>query len=211
MTAHASRLRSGIPCRVADEEPRVGGSHRVYKLIFEDSVAWAARENIDVKSWRLDLKAIDKLRFIVAKRPGLRVPAVYLNLDDRIMYMEWVDGEPVRAWNHQISAPNRHRFLDGLAEFLLQLWTLEVPQKFAEDTDRLYSKWLTSSLDRSIRRTLNKTARWGNAVEYLIMRAMIPDYTAGLEAYPLAFAHGDMNGKNVVRAKDYEFTGYVST
>ncbi|KAJ6780909.1 hypothetical protein PWT90_03984 [Aphanocladium album] len=208
--AYASRLRSGITCAIANEEPRMGGSHRVYKLVFADSVVWAARENIDPNNWGLDLNATEKLRYIKEQRPNLRAPLTFVNKKDRVIYMEWLNGDVLFAWDHHISLANRCRFLDGLAEFLLQLWTVEAPPKFATQTDRSYSAWLTKSLDRGVHRTLNKTARWGDAIDYLIMRSMIPQYAAELDSYNrLGFAHGDMHAENMMRTEDFEFTGAI--
>ncbi|OAA80303.1 Protein kinase-like domain protein [Akanthomyces lecanii RCEF 1005] len=208
--ANASRLRSGISCSFAREEPRAGGSHRVFKIIFEDSVVWAARENIDPELWETDLKGIKKLQYIRQQRPSLQAPDIFVVEEDHIMYLDWVKGKPLSVWNLQIPRSNRHQFLDGFADFLLQLWTIEAPPEFVTDTRDSYAAWLTKSLDRGLRRTFNKTARWGNAVDYLIMRSMIPDYASKFDKYTeFGFSHGDMNAYNILRAENFELTGVI--
>lgn len=100
--------------------------------------------------------------------------------------------------------------MTGLAEFLLQIWTVHVPLDFALEKNPLYSVWLTESLDRGLRRTLSGTARWGNAVDYLIMRSMIPDYAAEFDSFSgFGFMHGDLNAHNIMRSDDFYLTGQV--
>lgn len=78
---------------------------------------------------------------------------------------------------------------------MLQLWSTPIP---SPDKKGLYSAWLTESLDRGLKRTLNGSSRWGNAVGYLIMRSMIPEY-AGFDKYPaIGFDHGDLNAYNIM-------------
>lgn len=92
--------------------------------------------------------------------------------------------------------------------FLLQqLWSVTPPASMSR-TSSSYSTWLTSSLDRALRRTLAGTARWGgNAVDYLIMRSMIPDNAKVDECTELGFAHGDLNAYNVMVDEEFRLTG----
>ncbi|CDM30461.1 unnamed protein product [Penicillium roqueforti FM164] len=70
-----------------------------------------------------------------------------------------------------------------MTDFLLQMWTARAPPDLTIVQPCLYSDWLTESLDRGIRRTLNGTAKWGNAIDYLIMRSMIPGYAVRFDQY----------------------------
>lgn len=78
-----------------------------------------------------------------------------------MLYQEWICGKPLGTWNPEIPLNKRHRLLDDLAEFLVQLWTVPVPipSDVAQERSCSYSVWLTQSLDRGLRRTLNGTAR----------------------------------------------------
>lgn len=204
----ASRLRDGIPCTFADEEPRVDGSHRVFKLTFQDGVVWAARQNTDPSERATDLGTVEKLQYIKEQRPDIPAPSILVDKEHGVAYNEWVHGEPLTAWSSTIALPDRRGFLDGLAEFLLQLWTVPVPARFATETESSYSAWLMKSVDRGVRRTLSKTARWGDAVDYLIMRSMIPHFAAELDTFTESlFSHGDMYAHNMLKSETFELTG----
>ncbi|PGH11430.1 hypothetical protein AJ80_07108 [Polytolypa hystricis UAMH7299] len=73
-----------------------------------------------------------------------------------------------------------------------------------------YSAWLTESLDRALRRTLSGTARWGDAVDYVIMRSMIPSYYTKWDHYiDIGFAHGDLDAYNIMIDANFQLTGVV--
>lgn len=204
----ASRLRLGIPCVLADECPCLGGSHRVFKIIFEDSVQWAARISNDPDDWKAKLRVVRQFQHIKKQRPKIKAPDLFVEEEYPVVYSEWVSGKPLAIWNSRIPLLKRQRLLDDLAEFLLQLWTTPVPSTFAQEKNCLYSTWLTKSLDRGLRRTLRGTARWGNAINYLIMRSMIPDYAAEYDEYSgIGFAHGDLNAYNIMKSDDFHLTG----
>lgn len=93
--AEASRLRSGVPCSFADESSRSGRSHNVFKIIFQDSVQWAARVGQDADSWKLDLRAIKHFQHIKQHNPSIRAPTVFFRDDYPVLYLEWVSGEPL--------------------------------------------------------------------------------------------------------------------
>ncbi|KAJ5641421.1 hypothetical protein N7490_005421 [Penicillium lividum] len=205
----ASRLRSGVPCSLADESPRVGGSHHVFKINFADSVHWAARISIDPNSWKGELLAIKKFQHIKKKQPEIKAPDIFVDEECHVLYSEWVIGKPLAIWNHQIHSLKRLRMLDDLAEFLLHLWTTPVPSDLATDKDCRYSTWLMESLDRGLRRTLAGTARWGNAVNYLIMRSMVSDYAAEFDNTGIGFSHGDLNAYNIMTDEDLNITGII--
>lgn len=208
LTEVASRLRLGIPCVLADQSPCLGGSHRVFKIIFVDSVQWAARVSDDSFNWKNELRAVWQLRHIKKQRPMIKAPDLFVDEEYPVVYSEWVSGKPLAIWNFQIPLLKRQRLLVDLADFLLQLWTTPVPSALAQEKSRLYSTWLTESLDRGLRRTLRGTARWGNAINYLIMRSMIPDYAAKYDGYSdIGFAHGDLNADNIMKSEEFHLTG----
>lgn len=200
----ASRLRR-VPCTII-EPPLEGGSHTVYKITFDDSVEWVVRTNKVKGNSEIDTRAAKKLRYIRKIKPDIKVPEVYI--DGGIIFTEWMAGEPLRVWNFQIALARRHTFLDGLAEVLLQLWTTPTAEGSASGTTGLYSTWLITSLDRALRRTLLGTARWGDAIDYLIMRSMIPAYSDAVDQYStLGFAHGDLNAHNLIRTENFQLAG----
>lgn len=206
--SEASRLRLGIPCSLADETPHHGGSHSVFKIVFEDSVQWAARVGHDPNNWKNEVRAIQNLQHIKQQCPEIRAPNLFFKADHPVVYSEWVSGEPLAIWNLQIPLIKRQRLLDDLAEFLLQLWTTSAPPALVPAQDLRYSVWLTQSLDRGVRRTLTGTARWGNAIDYLIMRSMIPNYAAEIDKHTgVGFSHGDLNAYNVMKDDNFHLTG----
>lgn len=206
--SEASRLRLGVPCSLADENPCHGGSHRVFKVVFEDSVRWAARVSHDSSNWKNELRAVRQFQHIKQQRPEIKAPNLFVKAEHPVLYSEWVIGKPLATWNFQIPLVKRQRLLNDLAEFLLQLWTTPVPSALAPEKSRLYSVWLTESLDRGLRRTLTGTARWGNAMDYLIMRSMIPSYAAEFDKYTgVGFTHGDLNAHNIMKSDDFHLTG----
>ncbi|CEJ85716.1 hypothetical protein VHEMI03867 [[Torrubiella] hemipterigena] len=133
---------------------------------------------------------------------------MYADAHSRIILTEWIDSEPLTVWNSQISLDTRHSFLASLADFSIQLWTAPVEPELAVDKTSSYSAWLTNSLDRGLRRTIQGTARWGSTIDYLIMRSMVRRYSKDLDGGQiLGFAHGDMNAHNVMRTKDFQLAG----
>jgi hypothetical protein len=208
LISEASRLRSGIQCNLADESPLHGGSHRVFRIVFEDSVQWAARVGNDPSNWENEIRTVKQFQYIKEQRPKIKAPDLFVNEEHHVVYSEWVDGQPLAIWDSQIPLLGRQRLLEDLAVFLLQLWTTPVPPALAQEKSRTYSIWLTESLDRGLRRTLKGTGKWGNAINYLIMRSMISDYAAEYDHYPgVGFAHGDLNAHNIMRNDDFHLTG----
>lgn len=208
MLSEASRLGQGISCSIAQEDAHHGCSHTVYKIISENSIEWAARICHDSDNWQYEIRALKLLQYIKQQRPNLRTPNVFFRDDHPVLYSEWVRGEPLAIWNHGIPAIKRETLLDDFAEFVLQLWTIPAPPDLSSTQSSSYSVWLSQSLDRGLRRTLNGTARWGDPIDYLIMRSMIPEYTVGLDKYTaIGFSHGDLNTFNVMRDEDFHLTG----
>ncbi|OJD11018.1 hypothetical protein AJ78_08123 [Emergomyces pasteurianus Ep9510] len=203
-----SRLRPGIQWSLPESTPRRGGSHDVYKVLFQDSTQWAARVCHDPDDWESDLRALEKFTYIKRKCPEIKAPDIFF--EDYVLYSEWLPGRPLAIWNSQIALAQRHRLLDDLADFLLQLWTVPGPASMMSTPSSLpYSTWLTDSLDRALRRTLSGTAKWGNAVDYLIIRSMIPSYAKWDNYIELGFAHGDLNSYNIMIDANFQLTGVI--
>lgn len=182
----------------------------MFKIIFNDSVQWAARVPNNLDDWRYEVHAFKQFQYIKKHCPELKAPDLLFEEDHPILYSEWVTGMPLTIWNLQIPLRRRQRFLNDFVEFLLQLWTITVPPALTSETKISYSCWLTESLDRALKRTLNGTARWGHAIDYLIMRSMIPEY-AGFDLYTeIGFDHGDLNASNVLIGEEFELTGYAT-
>lgn len=202
----ASRLRNGVLCKYEDGCEYHGRSHSVYKIVFEDSIEWAARVGREPSNWVGELRAIKNFQHIKQHRPTIKAPALFFDENYPVLYSEWIHGEPLAIWNHDVALIQRQRLLGDLADFLLQLWT--VPALSTEDSPTTYSTWLRNSLDRGLKRTLAGTARWGDAIDYLIMRSMIPGYAEQFDAYPgLRFAHGDLNAQNILVDSDFHLKG----
>ncbi|KAJ0423338.1 hypothetical protein BJY00DRAFT_279031 [Aspergillus carlsbadensis] len=162
----------------------------------------------DSNNWKNELRAVRQFHHIKKQRPMIKAPDRFVEEDHPVVYSEWVSGKPLAIWNSQIPLLKRQRLLSDLAEFLLQLWTTPVPSALAQEKSCSYSTWLTESLDRGLRRTLNGTARWGDAINYLIMRSMIPDYAAEYdELSGVGFTHGDLNAHNIMTSDEFHLTG----
>lgn len=124
-----------------------------------------------------------------------------------MLYSEWVSGETIGAWSN-IPLVQREKILDEFAEFLLQLWSTKVPAGPEQEGTRLYSVWLREMTDEIIREFLDGKPRFGNVVDYLIMRSMIPGYVGDLDNYPdLGFDHGDLNASNVMLDDNFKIAG----
>ncbi|KNG85966.1 hypothetical protein ANOM_006109 [Aspergillus nomiae NRRL 13137] len=120
-------LREVVRCSLADEDPCQGGSHKVFKIVFKDSVQWAARVCHDPDNWKYELRAVKMFQHIKQSHPDIKAPGVLFKAEHPVLYSEWVSGEPLAVWNSQIPLNKRQRLLEDLAEFLLQLWTTAAP------------------------------------------------------------------------------------
>ncbi|RMZ38752.1 hypothetical protein CA14_003746 [Aspergillus flavus] len=208
--SEAFRLHQVVRCSLAEEDPCQGGSHKVLKVVFEDSVQWAARLCHDPNNWKYELRAVKMFQHIKQTHPDIRAPSVFFKAEHPVLYSEWVTGKSLKVWNSQIPLNKRQTLLKDLAEFLLQLWTTAVPPDFMPEQKPRYSAWLTESLDRGLRRTLTGTARWGDAIDYLIMRSMIPKYAGDYDKYTdVGFVHGDLKAYNIIKDDDFHLTGVV--
>lgn len=154
----ARRFRSDTPI-TAVEGPFLGGSHQVFKITFQVGMRWAARTCTNDDLWSTELQAAEQLQYLKSQQPGMKAPSTFIDEEHHVVFAEWVEGGPLAVWNIRIPLDTRHRMLDDLAEFLLQLWSIPVPGSLSCSTTQPYPVWLTESLDRGLRRTLNGTAR----------------------------------------------------
>ncbi|KAE8401048.1 hypothetical protein BDV37DRAFT_273937 [Aspergillus pseudonomiae] len=170
LLSEARCLREGVQCSLADEDPCQGGSHKVFKVVFEDSVQWAARVCHDPNNWKYELRAVKIFQHIKHSHPDIKAPGMFFKAEHPVLYSD--------------------------------------PPGFMPESKPRYSAWLTESLDRGLRRTLTGTARWGDAIDYLIMRSMIPGYAGDYDKYTdVGFAHGDLNAYNIIKDNDFHLTG----
>ncbi|KAJ5185438.1 hypothetical protein N7491_006694 [Penicillium cf. griseofulvum] len=204
----ASHLRLGIPCSFVDKTPHHGGSHTVFKIVFADSVEWAARVGHDSNNWQNELRAVKTFQCLKQQCTAIKAPLLLPGINYPVIYSEWVNGAPLAIWNLHIPRIQREALLHGMADFLLQMWTARAPPGLTPAQPALYSDWLRKSLDRGLRRTLNGTAKWGNAVDYLIMRSMIPAYADQFDQYTgIGFTHGDLNAHNIMKSDAFRLVG----
>ncbi|EGC42504.1 conserved hypothetical protein [Histoplasma capsulatum var. duboisii H88] len=205
-----SHLRPGIQWSLPDSNPHRGGSHDVYKILSQDSPQWAARVCCEPDDWEFELRAMDKFSYVKRERPDIKAPDIFFNTENHVLYSQWLPGKPLAIWNSQVPLTQRHRLLDDLADFLLQLWTVPVPASMLPSPSKPpYSTWLTESLDRALRRTLFKTAKWGDTVDYLIIRSMIPSFAKWDHYIDLSFAHGDLNPYNIMIDANFQLIGVI--
>lgn len=135
LLAEASRLRGGTDCRLREGEIYEGGSNVVYVVEFDDGVKWAARMLRNPFGWQLTRRAISVLQYMKGQSTILKVPTIYgYSLESAqnpigcaYVFLEWLEGTPLKVWNTAISREKRQRLLDELADFLLTLWSLEIP------------------------------------------------------------------------------------
>lgn len=125
--SEAFRLHQVVRCSLAEEDPCQGVSHKVLKVVFGDSVQWAARLCHDPNNWKYELRAVKMFQHIKQTHPDIRPPSVSFKAENPVLYSEWVTGKSLKVWNSQIPLNKRQMLLEGLADFLLQLRTTAVP------------------------------------------------------------------------------------
>jgi aminoglycoside phosphotransferase (APT) family kinase protein len=194
-----------------------GQSHDIYLVTLSNSSQIIARVARQPDSLGLEKSAIEVLTHIKTSSSNCQIPKVHWhNLDQSreippIILEDFVPGRLLSIWNSSISKACQNAFLDSLAQFLLDLWSIEpLTRTTAQPLQNTYPEWLESEVDRGISRCLNRTANWGTASDYLVMRSMIPQIAHGLE-FPSrnAIVHGDMNAHNFMVNENLELTGYV--
>lgn len=103
--------------------------------------------------WNRELRTIKPFQHIKQQLPDNKA-TLFFKAEHPVLFSEWVDGKPLAIWNLRITLFKRQRLLDGLAQFLLKLWTTTSPPLIPTEALR-HSVWLTESLDRGLRRTLD--------------------------------------------------------
>ncbi|CAD0095639.1 unnamed protein product, partial [Aureobasidium mustum] len=103
-------------------------------------------------------------------------------------------------------------FLDSLAGFLVELWSIPGLGCVGAETPNVpYSKWLQDMLDRAIKRCITGTGKWGTTRDYLVMRSMIGYYAYDYDYIAeYGIAHGDLHANNIMVNDLLQLTGYVS-
>ena len=203
----ASRLHSGMRCRLIQEGPLKGASHDVFKIEFSDSVQWAVRICRDAHDWPAELRAVSTLQHIKRHCPNIKAPAVH-GTKHPVWFLDWVNGTLMCRWKLEIPVQIRHNFLGDLADFLLQLWSIPAPNLPYPSPVKPYSAWLYHAIDRSLHRRLSGDAQWGDPVEYLSMRSMVPYYSVAVDEYRnIGIAHGDLSTHNIMVDKNLRLFG----
>ena len=101
-------------------------SHNVYTVQSQKGQIWIVRVARDEFAARLASRGIAIMRHILGERPELPIPAV-LHEDQEFTILTYIEGSPLRSWNSvDLSVGRRHNLLDGLANFLYQLWTCPI-------------------------------------------------------------------------------------
>lgn len=157
------------------------------------------------------------LEHIVSSSSGCLVPQIHWhNLDQPldnspIVLEDFIAGKSLSIWDESIAPGLRHSFLNSLARFLLDLWSVDDPESTNIPTGAApYSLWLEDETDRAIRRCIAGTAKWGRALDYLRMRSTIPQFARDLDTFATKrIAHGDTNSSNFMVSEKWELQGYV--
>ncbi|KAJ5083023.1 hypothetical protein N7532_012066 [Penicillium argentinense] len=209
LLAEASRLHSGMKCWLVQERAHRGSSHDVFRIEFSDSTQWAMRVCRGPHDWPAELRAVKTLDQIKHRHPRIRAPQVH-GTKHPVWFMEWIEGSPMESWSRELSQRARQGFLDDMADFLLQLWSTPAPVPTYPTPVTPYSAWLTDSIDRGLRRTLSGDARWGDAMDYLIMRSMVAYYSIAVDEYTqIGIAHGDLSTHNIMVDSSLRVTGVI--
>lgn len=182
-----------------------GGSHSLYSVRFQSDTTWVARV-CDYMNAALEKRAITVLKHLTALETSSLIPKVQgSNLEHNdpalscVVLLDFYEGKPLHIWNSELSSTSRNMFLNDLAEFLLDLWSAPPPHELCKGVEPNYTRWLVGQVDRGIKRCINKSAAWGDAIDYLIMRATIQDFSSDMDQKTgLAISHGDMNADNFI-------------
>lgn len=99
-----------------------GLAHEVYQLDCSNGQTYSLRLPIDGFIAELDKKGAAMLKHISQFRPHLQVPQPVYECDEFIL-LRHLSGAHVNPWNTtKLTKETRHKFLDGLALFLVDLW-----------------------------------------------------------------------------------------
>ena len=105
-----------------------GCSHTIHQLIDPEGTKYILRIPNDEFAALLDKQGHKILIFLSKIRPSLLIPKLILKAPSYSLH-KYLEGEPIKSWNlDTISETRRHALLDGIAEFLVCLWTCPTPQ-----------------------------------------------------------------------------------
>ena len=137
MIEHASLIRNGLPCTLSENQVGNGSMNVIHIIEFDDGVKWAARVLRKPQFWKYIMRGVMFLDYLRTRSPSLKVPkvqghssALYETISDNpYVFLEWLDGIQLSAWSGVvIGGMAWQRFMNDMANFLLTLWTLEIPQ-----------------------------------------------------------------------------------
>lgn len=108
--------------RVVDTSTE-GRSHIIHQLADPTGTKYTLRIPSSESAALLDKQGHEILRYLSNMRPYLPIPEVVLEAKSFTLH-KYLEGEPIRSWNpEKMITTRRHTLLDGIAEFLVSLWT----------------------------------------------------------------------------------------
>ena len=216
MLRFATFLRNGIPCKIIEGLEVNGGMNTVRVIEFDDGIKWAVRLLQDPTLWNLVDSGIRTLQYLKDQSPDLKIPAVHGCSENHCVILDWLEGTAMDFWNLRLVSrrvQQQQRFLHDLADFLLTLWTIEMPPDTPSDappTPTTYSRHLQSYIDKRLRQIIDGDTEWEDPIDFLIRRSMISNYVESNErSETLALAHGDLDARNIIVGHDGGLVGYV--
>lgn len=100
-----------------------GRSHEIHQLADPGGTKYVLRIPNDEFAALLDKQGHKILRYLSKMRPALPIPRIVLEASSFTLH-KYLEGEPIRSWSLEgITETKRHTLLDGIAEFLVSLWT----------------------------------------------------------------------------------------
>jgi hypothetical protein len=98
-------------------------SHHVYTVQSQKGQIWIVRVARDEFAAGLASRGMAIMKHVLSERPELPIPAVF-HTGQECTILTYIEGSPLGSWNPvDLSVERRQTLLDGLANFLYQLWT----------------------------------------------------------------------------------------
>lgn len=108
--------------RVVDTSTE-GRSHIIHQLADPMGTKYTLRIPNSELAALLDEQGHEILRYLSKMRPCLPIPKIILQAKSCTLH-KYLEGEPIRSWSlEKITRTRRHTLLDGIADFLVSLWT----------------------------------------------------------------------------------------